>query len=88
MKYRYNEDKTLKELKEYIDNTYGEHYSQGKYQVTEYLIDLGYGLDFCLGNIIKYSARYGKKGGYNRKDLMKAIHYGIIALSIDPDENK
>ena len=29
---------------------------------------------------MKYAQRYGKKNGYNRKDLMKIIHYAIIAM--------
>ena len=27
---------------------------------------------------IKYLMRYGKKGGYNKKDLFKAIHYIVL----------
>ena len=30
--YKYNEGKTLAELKEYIDSTYDEHYSKNKFQ--------------------------------------------------------
>ena len=33
-------------------------------------------------NIIKYAQRYGKKGGYNRDDLKKIIHYAIIMLHL------
>ena len=29
---------------------------------------------------MKYAQRYGKKDGYNKRDLLKVIHYGIIAL--------
>ena len=29
---------------------------------------------------MKYAQRYGKKNGYNKRDLLKVIHYGIIAL--------
>ena len=29
---------------------------------------------------MKYAQRYGKKNGYNRKDLMKIIHYAVIAM--------
>jgi len=43
-------------------------------------------LGFAMGNIIKYAQRYGKKSGYNRNDLMKVIHYAIIALSIHERE--
>lgn len=78
--YKYSEDRLLKELKEYIDSTYGEHYSQNKFQATEFILDSGHGDGFCIGNIMKYAQRYGRKEGYNRKDLLKVLHYSIIAL--------
>tara|TARA_B100000029_G_scaffold513377_1_gene612812 strand:- start:737 stop:1021 length:285 start_codon:yes stop_codon:yes gene_type:complete len=78
--YKYNEDKILLELKKYIDNTYSEHYSKNKFQATEFIIDGGHGEGFCIGNIMKYAQRYGKKNGYDKSDLLKVIHYGIIAL--------
>jgi Protein of unknwon function (DUF3310) len=80
MKYKYSEDRIINELKKYIDDTYGEHYSQNKFQATEFIMDSGHGEGFCIGNIMKYSQRYGKKDGYNRKDLLKVLHYGIMAL--------
>jgi hypothetical protein len=80
--YRYNEDKTLKELKSYIDATYGQHYSRDKFQATEFIIDGGHGEGFCIGNVLKYAQRYGKKDGRNRKDLLKIIHYAIIMLHV------
>lgn len=80
IKYKYSEDRILQELKAYIDSTYGEHYSQNKFQATEFIMDSGHGDGFCIGNIMKYAQRYGKKDGYNRKDLLKVIHYGIMAL--------
>ena len=78
--YKYNEDLTMKEVKKYIDATYNKHYSHNKFQATEFIIDSGHGEGFCIGNILKYAQRYGKKGGKNRDDLLKVIHYGIIAL--------
>jgi hypothetical protein len=83
MNYKYNEKEILKEIQEYIDGTYSQHYAQNKYQATEFIIDAGHGEGFCLGNIMKYCQRYGKKDGKNRKDLLKVIHYAIIALSIE-----
>jgi hypothetical protein len=80
IEYKYNEDRLLKEIKEYIDGTYDEHYSQNKFQATEFILDSGHGDGFCIGNIMKYAQRYGKKEGYNKKDLLKVIHYAIIAL--------
>jgi len=85
MEYKYKEDQMMQELQEYIDSTYSQHYSQNKYQATEFIIDAGHGLGFCIGNILKYSQRYGKKDGYNKKDLMKVLHYTIIALSLDEE---
>jgi hypothetical protein len=70
----------LSDLKEYIDSTYDEHYSTNQFQATEFIIDGGHGEGFCIGNIMKYAQRYGKKNGYNKRDLLKVIHYGIIAL--------
>ena len=78
--YKYNEDNILIELQEYIDKTYTEHYSHKNFQATEFIIDSGHGEGFCIGNILKYGQRYGKKNGKERKDLLKVIHYGIMAL--------
>jgi len=78
--YKYSEDRILKEIKEYVDATYGEHYSQNKFQATEFIMDSGHGEGFCIGNIMKYAQRYGKKDGCNRKDLMKVLHYAIMAI--------
>ena len=84
--YKYNEGNTLAELKKYIDSTYDEHYSKNRFQATEFIIDGGHGEGFCIGNIMKYAQRYGKKGGKNKRDLLKVIHYGIIALYINQME--
>ncbi len=78
--YKYNEERILKEIKEYVDATYGEHYSQNKFQATEFIMDSGHGEGFCIGNIMKYAQRYGNKDGHNRKDLMKVLHYAIMAI--------
>ena len=86
--YKYNEGQTLAELKEYINSTYDEHYSKNKFQATEFIIDGGHGEGFCMGNILKYAQRYGKKQGKNKKDLMKVIHYAIIQLSQDHYKDK
>ena len=89
MAYKYSEDKVLSELKEYIDSTYDEHYSQNKYQATEFILDIGHGAGFCIGNILKYAQRYGKKGNTedHRKDLLKVLHYAIIALHNHDNKN-
>ena len=86
IEYKFGEDKTLEELKKYIDSTYDMHYSKSKFQATEFIIDAGHGEGFCIGNILKYAQRYGKKNGKNRADLLKVIHYAIIALNLNNGE--
>ena len=86
---KYSEDIIINQLKEYIDSTYKGHYSKQKFQATEFIIDSGHGMGFCLGNVMKYAQRYGKKNGRNRDDLMKIAHYAIMALHVhDLDEEK
>tara|TARA_R100000700_G_C3111649_1_gene104404 strand:+ start:442 stop:714 length:273 start_codon:yes stop_codon:yes gene_type:complete len=88
MKYKFNEDKLLVELKKYIYDTYGQHYASDKYQATDVIVDAGHGEGFCIGNIMKYAKRYGNKEGKNKKDLLKMLHYGIIMLHVHDLENK
>ena len=80
---KYKEDKIIKEISDYIKSTYTEHYSTTKdgFQVMDMLRHLGIDKDFCQANAIKYIARFGKKSGRNRKDLLKAIHYIILLMS-------
>lgn len=82
--YKYNEGQLIEEFKKYIDSTYGEHYSKDKFQATEFIIDGGHGTGFCLGNVMKYTQRYGKKGTTEdwRKDIMKVLHYALIQLHV------
>ena len=82
LNYVFNEEKYLEEIKTEIDSTYSAHYAQNKIQSTEFIADAGHGEGFCIGNIIKYAQRYGKKNGYNREDLKKIVHYAIIMMSI------
>ena len=86
--YKYNEGQLLNELKEYIDATYGQHYSVGTdgFQVQDLFKTLNIGKDFCHANAIKYLCRYGKKNGYNRADLLKAVHYVILLLNYDKEK--
>ena len=74
----------------YIESTYTQHYSvgrDGKIQVQDLLRQLGIDKDFCQANAIKYLARYGKKNGRNRKDLLKAMHYIILLMSSEDKDN-
>ena len=87
--YKYNEADLLKELKDYIDSTYDEHYGKDKYQATEVIIDNGHGIGWALGNITKYPKRYGKKGGPEdwRRDFFKTLHYALIAVYVHDKEH-
>jgi len=84
--YKFNEDKVVEELKKYIDFTYDQHYAQTKTQTTEIVFENGHGEGFCIGNIIKYAQRFGKKNGRNEKDLYKVLHYTIILLGAMHEE--
>ena len=86
--YVFNEDEYLNEIKEGIDSTYSSHYAQNKIQSTDFIADAGHGEGFCIGNIIKYAQRYGKKNGYNREDLKKIVHYAIIMLHLHDKEKE
>ena len=88
IKYKYNEGDLLRQITDYVNSTYDEHYSQNKFQATEFIIDGGHGEGFTIGNIMKYAQRYGHKGTPEdwRKDLMKVIHYAIIAMYVHDKE--
>ena len=80
--YKFNEKSILDEMQRYIDSTYDAHYAKNKFQATEFIFDGGHAEGFCIGNILKYAQRYGKKGDreQGRKDLQKVIHYAIMAI--------
>ncbi len=83
MRNNFNEEEVLNWIDNYITSTYDSHYSQDKIQTTEFIFDSGHGIGFCIGNIIKYAQRYGKKKGYNQDDLLKVVHYAIILLGAE-----
>lgn len=85
--YKFNEGDFIKEFASYVDGTYSQHYS-GKYQATDMIIDAGHGIGFTIGSIMKYARRLGKKGGYNRADVMKIMHYCLILLHVLEVEKK
>lgn len=87
--YKFNEGNLIQEFKNYIDSTYDGHYATNKFQSTEVIIERGHGTGFCMGNVDKYSNRYGNKGTPEdaRKDLLKILHYALIQLYIHDKEN-
>ncbi len=88
MEYKFDEKQNLIGLQGYIDQTYSEHYANGKYQATDMIIDAGHGEGFCIGNIMKYAMRYGKKNNKSQVDLLKIIHYTLIALYLNQEDCK
>ena len=91
-KFKYSEDRILKELKEYIVGTYNQHYSaswinaeEDKIQTLDLIEACGDGESFCRGNILKYASRYDKKGTA-RRDIMKILHYAILLMHFN-DKN-
>lgn len=80
MKDKFNEETALNMLRNHIIGTYQSHYSMTNIQSTEFIFDAGHGEGFCLGNIIKYAQRYGKKNGKNTDDLLKILHYAVMLL--------
>jgi phage-related minor tail protein len=79
--FKYNEDNLLDDSFEYIKSTYNQHYvGKKEIQTLDVWENMGIAEDMCLGTIVKYAMRYGKKDGKNKKDLLKIIHYTILAL--------
>jgi len=76
---KYNEEQIIKEIAEYVNNTYDEHYSEGEVQTLDFIDACGDAPAFCRSNILKYASRYDKKGT-PRKDILKIIHYAMLLL--------
>ena len=78
--WQYEEDLTLKEIREYLSSTYNAHYTskQSKTQTLDLIESIGDAEPFCRSNAIKYLSRFGKKNGKSKQDILKAIHYCIL----------
>jgi hypothetical protein len=89
--WKYNEDKILKQLEEYIASTYGQHYVDRTGGSTEQTLDKikhNRREGFCAGNVTKYIDRYDTKGT-PRADLFKVLHYTILLINhLNLIENK
>ena len=77
---KYNEDEILKEISDYISNTYKGHYSVGNVQTLDLIDSVGDAEAFCRSNVLKYASRFDRKGSA-RKDIIKIIHYGMLPVS-------
>ena len=86
--WKYNEDKILKDVEDYVTSTYGSHYcghneDYKDIQTIDLMAAKDLAVGFCQSNILKYSSRYGDKDGRNKRDLMKVIHYAMLLLHFD-----
>ena len=86
--WKYNEDKILKDISDYVTGTYNSHYCGHEQEYKDIqTIDLMAAKElasgFCQANIIKYGSRYGDKDGHSKRDLMKVIHYAMLLLHFD-----
>jgi hypothetical protein len=78
--WKYEEDKTLKEVEQYLSSTYHSHYTSetSKTQTLDLIESIGDAEAFTRSNAIKYLSRFGKKNGKSKQDILKAIHYCIL----------
>jgi hypothetical protein len=82
--WKYNEDKILKDIQDYVTSTYGSHYcghNQDDIQTIDLMAAKDLAAHFCQANILKYGSRYGD--GRNKRDLLKVIHYAMLLLHFD-----
>ena len=86
-RFKYSEERILKELTDYISATYNQHYSSGDdaVQTLDLIEACGDGESFCRSNILKYASRYDKKGTA-RRDIMKILHYAVLLMHFN-DKN-
>ena len=88
MQWKYNEEKILKDIEEYVVSTYHGHYcgdedGYNDIQTIDLMAAKGLAAPFCQANILKYGSRYGYKDGLNKRDLLKVIHYAMLLLHFD-----
>lgn len=83
--WQYGEGNALEEVVDYIKETYGSHYTNesNDIQTLDIYEARGTLADTSIDNAIKYLMRYGKKEGRNKYDLLKAIHYLLLAEAYD-----
>ena len=87
---KYYITKLLKDFKDYIEYIHSKHTIVDTHltlQAQDLLWQLVIAKDFWQTNAFKYLARYGKKNGRNRKDLLKAKHYIILLMSSEDKDN-
>ena len=76
---KYQEDKSIADLKSYVASTYQGHYTNknSDVQTLDLIHSVGDAESFCRSNALKYLSRYDKKGSA-KNDILKAMHYCLL----------
>ena len=76
---KYQEDKGIADLKDYVSSTYRGHYTNknSDTQTLDLIHSVGDAESFCRSNALKYLSRYDKKGTA-KQDILKAMHYCLL----------
>ena len=85
---KYEEDKGLSDLSDYVASTYSGHYTNegSNVQTLDLIHSVGDAESFCRSNAIKYLSRYDKKGQAKR-DILKAMHYCLLLYYFSGNTN-
>ena len=67
--------------RDYCQTDGSDHYQHGDIEPIDLIIALGLADGFCLGNVIKYAARYSRTG--DTEDLRKAADYLHILAGVE-----
>ena len=83
--WKYGEGPILEALEDHLKSTYSSHYTndQDDIQTIDVFAYRGTLATTSIDNAIKYLMRYGKKKGKNELDLIKAMHYLILAIAFE-----
>ena len=86
---KYEEDKGIKDLRDYVASTYNGHYTndQSNVQTLDLIHSVGDAESFCRSNAFKYLSRYDKKGQAKR-DILKAMHYCLLLYYFSGNTNE
>ena len=87
--HKYQEDKGIKDLKDYVSSTYKGHYTNenSDVQTLDLIHSVGDAESFCRSNALKYLSRYDKKGSAKR-DILKAMHYCLLLYYFSGQTNE
>ena len=86
---KYQEDKGIADLKDYVSSTYKGHYTNDNsdVQTLDLIHSVGDAESFCRSNALKYLSRYDKKGQAKR-DILKAMHYCLLLYYFSGQTNE